>query len=64
LPGVAAHFTGREGELAELSRVLDQAGEQAPGTVVISVISAIGGMAGVGKKTPEPWHTSHRGHGR
>jgi DNA-binding SARP family transcriptional activator/tetratricopeptide (TPR) repeat protein len=46
LPGVAAHFTGRADELAELSTVLDQAGGHAPGTVVIS---AIGGMAGVGK---------------
>ena len=46
LPGVAPHFTGRESVLAELSTVLDQVGEQEPGTVVIS---AIGGMAGVGK---------------
>jgi DNA-binding SARP family transcriptional activator len=46
LPGVAAHFTGRKKELAELSTALDQVGEQEPGTVVIS---AIGGMAGVGK---------------
>jgi DNA-binding SARP family transcriptional activator len=56
LPGVAAHFTGREGELAELSKVLDQAGEQAPGTVVIS---AIGGMAGVGK-TALAVHWAHQ----
>jgi DNA-binding SARP family transcriptional activator len=56
LPGVAAHFTGREGELADLSRVLDQAGEQAPGTVVIS---AIGGMAGVGK-TALAVHWAHQ----
>jgi DNA-binding SARP family transcriptional activator/Flp pilus assembly protein TadD len=49
LPGVAAYFTGRESELAELSRLMDQAGQQAPGTVVVGVISAIGGMAGVGK---------------
>ena len=40
------HFTGRAGELAALTGLLDQAGEQAPGTVVIS---AIGGTAGVGK---------------
>jgi DNA-binding SARP family transcriptional activator len=59
LPGVAAHFTGREGELAELSRVLDASGEQAPGTVVISVISAIGGMAGVGK-TALAVHWAHQ----
>jgi DNA-binding SARP family transcriptional activator len=56
LPGVAAHFTGRESELAELSRVLDQAGEQAPGSVVISVI---GGMAGVGK-TALAVHWAHQ----
>jgi DNA-binding SARP family transcriptional activator/tetratricopeptide (TPR) repeat protein len=56
LPGVAAHFTGREGELAELSRVLDQAGQQAPGTVIIS---AIGGMAGVGK-TALAVHWAHQ----
>ncbi len=59
LPGVAAHFTGRKGELAELSRVLDQADDQAPGTVVISVISAIGGMAGVGK-TALAVHWAHQ----
>jgi DNA-binding SARP family transcriptional activator len=56
LPGVAAHFTGREGELAGLSRVLGQAGEQAPGTVVISAIS---GMAGVGK-TALAVHWAHQ----
>ncbi|MBV9451048.1 MAG: tetratricopeptide repeat protein [Streptosporangiaceae bacterium] len=56
LPGVAAHFTGREGELAELTRVLDQAGQQAPGTVVIS---AIAGMAGVGK-TALAVHWAHQ----
>jgi len=46
LPGTAAHFAGREGELAALTRILDRAGAEAPGTVVIS---AIGGTAGVGK---------------
>ena len=46
LPGLAAHFTGREAELARLTQILDQTGGQAPGTVVIS---AIGGTAGVGK---------------
>jgi len=56
LPGVAAHFTGREGELAELSRGLDRAGEQAPGTVMIS---AIDGMAGVGK-TALAVHWAHQ----
>jgi DNA-binding SARP family transcriptional activator len=46
LPATVAHFAGREGELAALNRMLDQAGERAPGPVVIS---AIGGTAGVGK---------------
>jgi DNA-binding SARP family transcriptional activator/tetratricopeptide (TPR) repeat protein len=46
LPGMAAHFTGREGELAVLAGLLDRGGEETPGTVVIS---AIGGTAGVGK---------------
>jgi DNA-binding SARP family transcriptional activator/tetratricopeptide (TPR) repeat protein len=46
LPGLAAHFTGREGELAVLAGLLERSGEEPPGTVVIS---AIGGTAGVGK---------------
>lgn len=46
LPAAVPHFTGRSAELARLSRILDQAGTRAPGTVVIS---AIGGTAGVGK---------------
>jgi tetratricopeptide (TPR) repeat protein/transcriptional regulator with XRE-family HTH domain len=46
LPAAIAHFTGRAAELAALTGLLDQAGAQAPGTVVIS---AIGGTAGVGK---------------
>jgi DNA-binding SARP family transcriptional activator len=46
LPATVRHFTGRAAELAALTRLLDQAGEEAPGTVVIS---AIGGTAGVGK---------------
>jgi DNA-binding SARP family transcriptional activator/tetratricopeptide (TPR) repeat protein len=46
LPASVTHFTGRANELAALTRLLDQAGEQVPGTVVIS---AIGGAAGVGK---------------
>jgi DNA-binding SARP family transcriptional activator len=46
LPGSAAQFVGRWGELAALDQALDRAGQQAPGTVIIS---AIGGMAGVGK---------------
>jgi tetratricopeptide (TPR) repeat protein/transcriptional regulator with XRE-family HTH domain len=46
LPPTVAYFTGRAGELAALARMLDQAGCDPPGAVVIS---AIGGMAGVGK---------------
>jgi tetratricopeptide (TPR) repeat protein len=46
LPGVVAHFAGRAAELQALTALLDQAGEPAPGMVVIS---AIGGTAGVGK---------------
>ena len=46
LPGMAADFTGRAAELAALDSMLEQAGGQQPGTVVIS---AIGGTAGVGK---------------
>jgi DNA-binding SARP family transcriptional activator/tetratricopeptide (TPR) repeat protein len=46
LPGTAAQFTGREGELAMLTRRLAGGGGQAPG---MAAISAIGGTAGVGK---------------
>jgi transcriptional regulator with XRE-family HTH domain len=46
LPAAVADFTGRTAELEALTRLLDQAGPDAPGTVVIS---AIGGTAGVGK---------------
>jgi DNA-binding SARP family transcriptional activator len=46
LPAAVADFTGRSAELAALTQILDAAGTKAPGTVVIS---AIGGMAGVGK---------------
>jgi transcriptional regulator with XRE-family HTH domain len=46
LPGVAAHFTGRAAELMTLDAMLEQAGGQRQGTMVIS---AIGGTAGVGK---------------
>jgi DNA-binding SARP family transcriptional activator/tetratricopeptide (TPR) repeat protein len=48
LPGLAANFTGREAELAELDGMLEEADGLRPGTVVIS---AIGGTAGVGKTT-------------
>jgi DNA-binding SARP family transcriptional activator len=46
LPAAVADFTGRAAELAALAQVLDGAGAGTPGTMVIS---AIGGMAGVGK---------------
>jgi tetratricopeptide (TPR) repeat protein/DNA-binding XRE family transcriptional regulator len=46
LPAAVAGFAGRAAELATLTRMLDQAGAGAPGTVVISTI---GGTAGVGK---------------
>ena len=49
LPTAVADFTGRAAELQALTRVLDQAGAGAPGTVAIS---AIGGTAGVGKTIP------------
>jgi DNA-binding SARP family transcriptional activator/Tfp pilus assembly protein PilF len=55
LPGTVRHFTGRAGELAALTGLLEQAG-QTPGTVVIS---AIGGTAGVGK-TALAVHWAHR----
>jgi tetratricopeptide (TPR) repeat protein/DNA-binding XRE family transcriptional regulator len=47
LPAAAADFTGRAGELAALTGMLE-APAGAPGTVVIS---AVGGTAGVGKTT-------------
>jgi tetratricopeptide (TPR) repeat protein/transcriptional regulator with XRE-family HTH domain len=46
LPAAVADFTGRAAELAALTQVLDDAGADGPGTVVIS---AIAGTAGVGK---------------
>jgi len=46
LPMAVADFTGRAAELRRLTQILDAAGPSRPGTVVISAIS---GMAGVGK---------------
>jgi tetratricopeptide (TPR) repeat protein/transcriptional regulator with XRE-family HTH domain len=46
LPAAARHFSGRTAELAILADLVDRASDRAPGTVVIS---AIGGLAGVGK---------------
>jgi len=56
LPGTVPHFTGRVAEMTALSEVLDRAGRQKPGTVVIS---AIGGTAGVGK-TALAVHWAHQ----
>jgi tetratricopeptide (TPR) repeat protein/DNA-binding XRE family transcriptional regulator len=46
LPGLVRHFVGREGELAALDALADQAADHAPRPLVISAIS---GTAGVGK---------------
>jgi DNA-binding SARP family transcriptional activator/tetratricopeptide (TPR) repeat protein len=56
MPAAVAGFTGRAAELQALTRVLDDAGADAPGTVVIS---AIGGTAGVGK-TALALHWAHQ----
>jgi tetratricopeptide (TPR) repeat protein len=48
LPGGVPTLTGRAGEMAVLSGLLEDAGQAGPGTVVIA---AIGGTAGVGKTT-------------
>jgi DNA-binding SARP family transcriptional activator/tetratricopeptide (TPR) repeat protein len=56
LPGAVLHFVGRENELKELTGLLDRAGEQTPGTLLIS---AIGGTAGVGK-TALAVHWAHQ----
>jgi transcriptional regulator with XRE-family HTH domain/tetratricopeptide (TPR) repeat protein len=55
LPAAVPDFTGRAAELAALTRMLDESGASAPGTVVIS---AIGGTAGVGK-TALALHWAH-----
>jgi DNA-binding SARP family transcriptional activator/tetratricopeptide (TPR) repeat protein len=56
LPATVAGFTGRAAELQTLNQILDDAGADAPGTVVIS---AIGGTAGVGK-TALALHWAHQ----
>jgi len=56
LPVATADFTGRATELQALTAMLDQAGADVPGTVVIS---AIGGTAGVGK-TALALHWAHQ----
>jgi DNA-binding SARP family transcriptional activator/tetratricopeptide (TPR) repeat protein len=60
LPAAVAGFTGRAAELAALARILDEASADSPGTVVIS---AIGGIAGVGK-TALALHWAHQVAGR
>lgn len=60
LPAAVADFTGRAAELAALTRILDEACGDSPGTVVIS---AIGGTAGVGK-TALALHWAHQVAGR
>jgi len=57
LPAAVRHFTGRVGELAALTRLLD---ERTEGVVVVS---AIGGTAGVGK-TALAVHWAHQAAGR
>lgn len=57
LPAPVRQFTGRDDELAALTDLLDQAGASGDGPAV--VISAIGGMAGVGK-TALAVHWAHR----
>jgi DNA-binding SARP family transcriptional activator len=60
LPAAVRGFSGRSAELEALTRLLDHAGDQVPGTVVIS---AIGGTAGVGK-TALALHWAHQVAGR
>jgi tetratricopeptide (TPR) repeat protein/transcriptional regulator with XRE-family HTH domain len=60
LPVAVPSLTGRAAELQTLTRLLDQGGADAPGTVVIS---AIGGTAGVGK-TALAVHWAHQVAGR
>jgi tetratricopeptide (TPR) repeat protein/transcriptional regulator with XRE-family HTH domain len=60
LPAAVADFTGRAAELEALTEILDQEGTGAPGTVVIS---AIGGMAGVGKTALALHWAHHVAHG-
>jgi transcriptional regulator with XRE-family HTH domain/tetratricopeptide (TPR) repeat protein len=56
LPATVTDFTGRVAELAALAGILDNAGDSAPGTVMIA---AIGGTAGVGK-TALALHWAHQ----
>ncbi len=56
LPAGVRHFTGRAGELAALTALLDRPGQQQPRAVVVSAIS---GTAGVGK-TALAVHWAHQ----
>jgi DNA-binding SARP family transcriptional activator len=56
LPGTVTHFVGRQEELAALTKLADQAGQQLPGT---AVVAAIDGAAGVGK-TALAVHWAHQ----
>jgi DNA-binding SARP family transcriptional activator/Tfp pilus assembly protein PilF len=56
LPARVRHFTGRDDELAALTRMLDQSGAQDTEAIVIS---AIGGTTGVGK-TALAVHWAHQ----
>jgi DNA-binding SARP family transcriptional activator/tetratricopeptide (TPR) repeat protein len=58
LPAGVAHFTGRDHELAILTRLLDQRADEVTQTAPV-VISAIAGTAGVGK-TALAIHWAHR----
>jgi tetratricopeptide (TPR) repeat protein/transcriptional regulator with XRE-family HTH domain len=60
LPAATRHFVGRAGDLAALGELLDEAGRKTQGTLIIS---AIGGMAGVGK-TALAVHWAHQVAGR
>ena len=58
LPAAAGHFTGRSGELAWLTGLVDRSGSADGGAGAV-VISAIDGMAGIGKTTLAV-HAAHR----